>query len=223
MGDGQINLDVARSGGHRADVAPGDDRSGKSGFGPVEVELIARLAVGQRDGLGFPVAAAGKDAHALGNADVHLGGEPVGEVARHRKPAGRVEQVGDRLLDRGQLQALNGAVFIAGNHTLVHEGPVVDRSFHKGRQRRNADGAVGGALAGEQLAGFVGDFGDLERGMEAEADQLKGLRCSEGDGGRSGNVVGGRVQFGVDHVAGDVKRGTLRPLCMRRPGANQAD
>ena len=43
----------------------------------------------------------------------------------------------------------------------------------EGRGWGDADGAVGGALAGEELAGLVGDFGDLERGMKAEVDHLE--------------------------------------------------
>ena len=51
MGDGEIDLDVAGAGGERADVAAGDDGAGEAGLGPVEVVLVAGLAVGEGDGL----------------------------------------------------------------------------------------------------------------------------------------------------------------------------
>jgi hypothetical protein len=97
--DGEINLDVAGAGGDGIDVAAGDDRAGEAGFVPFEVELVAGLAVGQGDGLAAALRAAGEDPHALGNAEMDLSGEAVGEVAVHGKPAGWVEQVGDGLLD----------------------------------------------------------------------------------------------------------------------------
>ena len=115
-------------------IAAGDDGSGKAGLGPVEVVLVAGLAVGERDGLGFARAAAGEDAHALRHADVHLGGEAVGEVAGGGKPARGIEQVGDGLLDGGELDAFDGAVFIAGDGAVVDEGPVDGLAGDEGRR-----------------------------------------------------------------------------------------
>ncbi len=112
-----------------------------------------------------------------------FGGEAVGHVAGGGEPARGIEQIGDGLLDGGELEAFDGAVFIAGDGAVVVEGPVVGLAGDEGRGGRDADGAVGGALAGEQLAGVVGDFGDFERGMEAEADHLGVFGRGEGDGG----------------------------------------
>ena len=61
----------------------------------------------------------------------------------------------------------------------------------------------------EEFAGFVGDLGDLERGVEAEVDHIEAGGRGEGDGGSGGDVVGGGVELGVDDVAGDVERWAL--------------
>ena len=45
--------------------------------------------------------------------------------------------------------------------------------------------------------------------MKAEADHLGVFRRGEGEGGLGGEVMGGRVDLGVDDVAGDVERGAL--------------
>ena len=143
---------------------------------------------------------------------MHLGGEAVGHVAGGGKPAGGIEQIGDGLLDGGELEAFDGAVFVAGDDAFVFKGPVGGLAGDEGRGRCDADGAVGEALAGEQLAGFVGDLGDLERGMKAEADLVGVLGRGEGDLGLGGEVVGGGVELGVDDVAGDVEGGALGAL-----------
>ena len=44
-----------------------------------------------------------------GDADVHLGGEAVGEEAGHGKPAAGVEQDADGVGDGGELDAFDGA------------------------------------------------------------------------------------------------------------------
>ena len=162
-------------------IAAGDDGAGEAGLVPVEVELVAGLAAGEGDGVGRALRAAGKDAHALRHLDVDLRGEAIGHVAGGGEPARGIEQVGDGLLDGGQLEAFDGAVFVAGDDALVVEGPVDGLSGGEGLGRRDADGAVGEPFAGEQLAGIVGDLGDLERGMKAEADFVGVFGRGEGD------------------------------------------
>ena len=97
---------------------------GKPGLVPIEIELVAGLAVGQRCRLGAALCAAGEDPHALRNAEVDLRGEAVSEVAGRWGTSARVEQIGDGLLNGGQLEAFNGAVFVAGDGAVVLEGPV---------------------------------------------------------------------------------------------------
>ena len=76
----------------------------------------------------------------------------------------------------------------------------------EGRVGGDADGAVGRALAFEQLAGVVGDFGDFERGMEAEGDDIEVCGGGKADLGRGGEVVRRGVELSVDDVARDVER-----------------
>ena len=137
----------------------------------------------------------------------NLGGEAVGHEAGHGKPAGRIEQVADGLLDGGELEAFDGAVFVAGDDAVVDEGPVDGLAVDEGRVCGDADGAVGGALALEEFAGVVGDFGDFERGMEAEGDDVEVGGRGEGDLRGGGEVVRGGVELGVNDVAGDVEGG----------------
>ncbi len=212
VGDGEVDLHVTGAGSIGAEVAAGDDGAGKAGLIPLEIELVAGLAAGERDGVGGALLAAGEDLHALGNTDVDLGGEAVGQVAGHGEPAGGIEEVGDGLLNGSELEAFDGAVFLACDDAVVLEGPVLGLSLDDGRDGCDADGAVGEALAGEELAGIVGNLGDFEGGMEAEADVGGVVGGGEGDNGGGGKGVGGGVDFSVDVVGGDVEARALRPL-----------
>ena len=136
---------------------------------------------------------------------MQFGGEAVGHEAGHGKPAGRIEQIADGLLNGGELEPFDGTVFVAGDDAVVNEGPVSGLAVGEGRVGGDADGAVGGALALEQLAGIVGDLGDLERGMEAEGDDVEVGGGGKADLGRRGKVVRRSVELGVNHVARDVK------------------
>ncbi len=171
--------------------------------------------------MGCALGAAGEDLHALRDPDVHLGGEAIGHEAGGGEPARGIEQIGDGLLDRGELEAFDRAVFIAGDDAFVVEGPVVGLAGGEGLGGSDANGAVGEALAGEQFAGIVGDLGDLESGMKAEADLVGAFGRGEGDLGLGGDVMGGRVELGVDDVAGDVERGALGALGRKGPGGEQ--
>ena len=84
----------------------GDDGAGEAGLGPVEGVLGA--VAGQALLCG-DAAAAADDALAGGDADVHLGGEAVGEEAGHGEPAAGVEQDADGVGDRGELDAFDRA------------------------------------------------------------------------------------------------------------------
>ncbi len=79
----------------------------------------------------------------------------------------------------------------------------------EGRRGGDANGAVGGALAFEQLAAFIGDLGDFERGMKAEVDHVEIGGRGEADHGGGREVVGRGIEFGVNHIAGDVQRRAL--------------
>src|SRR5271157_5642160 len=93
-GHRKVDLDVSRTCGDRPHIAASNYRARESRFVPVEVVLVTGLAAGQRNGLRGSLAAAGKDAHPLRHADVHLRGKAVSEVAGHGKPARGIEQVG---------------------------------------------------------------------------------------------------------------------------------
>ena len=49
VGDGDVNLDVAGANRDGGEITAGNDGSGESGLGPVEVVLVAGLAIGERD------------------------------------------------------------------------------------------------------------------------------------------------------------------------------
>ena len=85
----------------------------------------------------------------------------------------------------------------------------------EGRGGGDANGAVGGALALEQLAAFIGDLGDLERGMKAEVDHVEIGGRGEADLGGGREVVRRGIQFGVNHIAGDIQ---CRALALRGRG-----
>ncbi len=104
---------------------------------------------------------------------MHLGGEAVGHVAGRGKPAGRIKQIADGLLDGREFQSFDRPVLVAGDGAVVNEGPMVGLAGNERRGGSDADGSVGGALTIEQLAAFIGDFGDLERGMKAEIDDVE--------------------------------------------------
>jgi hypothetical protein len=158
-------------------------------------------------GFEAPVGAAGEDAHALRDADVQFGGEAVGHEAGGGEPAGGIKQVADGFLDGGELEPFDRAVFVASDDAVVDEGPVGRLAVNEGRAGGNADGAVCGALGFEQFAGIVGDFGDFERGMEAEGDHVEVGGRGKGDLGGGREVVRSGIELGVNDVAGDVERG----------------
>ena len=164
---------------------------------------------------------AGEDVHALRHLDMQLRREAVGLVASGGEPARGIEQVGDGLLDGGELEAFDRAVFVARDDALVFEGPVGGLSGGEGLGRRDADGAVGEPFSGEQFARFVGDLDDLECGMEAEADFVGAFRRSEGDLGLRGDVVRRRIELSIDDVAGDVECGAIGALGRGRAGGEQ--
>src|SRR5260370_18959286 len=125
VGNGYKDLHIARTCGGCVNVAPRNHRARKSRLGPVEVELVSGVATGKGHGMRSSLGSAGEHPHALRHFDMHLGGETVSHVTRGREPARSVEKVGDGLLNRGQLQALDGAVLAARDDTLVFEGPVI--------------------------------------------------------------------------------------------------
>ena len=204
VADGEVDLDVASADGEWVNEAAGDDSAGEAGLRPVEVVLAAGLSVGEDDLLGSAEAAAGNDAHTLRDADVHLGGEAIGHKAGGWEPASGVKEITDGLLNGGQLEALDGSVFIAGDGAVVDEGPAAGLAGGECNSRGDANGAVGGTLAIERLAVFVGDFGDFERGMKAERDDVKIGWRDEADHCGGSEVVRGGIELGVDDVAGNV-------------------
>jgi len=112
---------------------------------------------------------------------VQFGGEAVGHEACGGEPAGRIKQVADGFLDGREFEAFDRAVFVASDDAVVDEGPVGRLAVNERRAGGNADGAVGGALGFKQFAGIVGNFGDFERGMEAECDHVEVGGRGKGD------------------------------------------
>ena len=135
VGDGEIDLYVACTSRDGADKAAGDDGSGKAGLVPVEVELVARFAVGEGDRVRRSLCAAGENLHALRDANMKLSGEAIGHEARGREPARGIEEVGDGLLDGGELEAFDGAVFGTGDRAVVLEGPMSSLPGRRGGRR----------------------------------------------------------------------------------------
>ena len=114
--------------------------------------------------LGCPGSTAGENPHSRRHANVHLGRESIGHVAGHRKPARGIQQVADGLLNGREFQSLNRSVLVAGDGAVVNESPVLSLALNKGGGGGDADGPVGGPLAIEQLALFIGDLGTLSAG-----------------------------------------------------------
>ena len=103
---------------------------------------------------GFACAgrAAADDAFVGGDAEVHLGGEAVGEEAGHREPAAGVEQDADGFGDGGELDAFDGAGVGAGEGAGIVEGEGGGGVLGEGGGGGDADGGVGGdALGVERL------------------------------------------------------------------------
>ena len=208
----QVHLHIARSSHRRVHVAARDHRPRKSGLGPVEVVLVARLAARERNRVGRARAPAGKHAHPLRHLDVHLRREPVGHVPGGREPARPIEQVRDRLLDRGQLQALHRAVLVARDHALIFKCPVVGLPLQKRGGRRHPNRPIGGPLARQELAGVVGDLGDLESWMKAKAHHLQVFRRGKSHCRLGRDVVRLGVKLRIDHVPRDMQCGPLDAL-----------
>ena len=152
---------------------------------------------------------------------MHLRREPVGQVARHRKPPRRIQQICDRLLYRGQLQPLDRPILIARDHALVLEAPTHHQPAHKRRRRRHPNRPIHRPLPGQQLARLVRDLRHLERRMKPEAHQLRIFRRRKAHLNIGRQVVRGRVQLGVDHIAPHRQRLPLHPLCAQRGGYHQ--
>ncbi len=90
------DVDAHIAGGDGVDELARDDGAGEAGLGPVEGVLGAVAG----DALcGCNAAAAANDALIAGDADVHLGGEAVGEEADHGEPAAGIEQDADGVFD----------------------------------------------------------------------------------------------------------------------------
>ena len=80
---------------------------------------------------------------------------------------------------------------------------------NQGRVGSDADRAVGGAFAIEQLAAFIVILSDLERGVKAKGDHVEIGGGREADNSRGREVVRRGIQFGVNHIAGNVEGGAL--------------
>ena len=138
------DVDAHVAGGDGVEELAGDDGSGEAGLGPFEGELgaVAGKALLRRD-----TAAAADDALIAGHADVHLGGEAVGEEAGHGEPAAGVEQDADGVFDRGQLDAFDRAGVGALQRAGVLE--VLGRGGALGQRR--GEGEAHGAVVGQAL------------------------------------------------------------------------
>jgi hypothetical protein len=180
---------------------------GKPGLVHLKSYSSPGLPLGERDGLGGARWRRWRRRACPAGRGCAFGGEAVGHVAGGGEPARGIEQVADGFLDGGELEAFDRAVFVAGDDAVVDEGPVGRLAGNEGRAGGNADGAVGGALAFEQFAGIVGDFGDFERGMKAEVDHVEVGGRGKGDLGGGREVVRSGIELGVNDVAGDVERG----------------
>ncbi len=101
---GDVDAHVAGDDG--LDELAGDDGAGEAGLGPLEGVLGA---VAGEALCGGDSAAGADDAIVGGDADVHLGGEAVGEEAGHGEPAAGVEEDADGVFDGGELDAFDGA------------------------------------------------------------------------------------------------------------------
>ncbi len=150
-------------------------------------------------------AAAADDALIAGDADVHLGGEAVGEEAGHGEPAAGVEQDADGIFDGGQLDAFDGAGVGAFQSTGVLEVVGGGGALGHGCGQGEADGGVvGQALVLQRLALLVGRLGDLQAVVQLEGGIGQLFERGEGDIGGRGQAVHCRVEVGVDDVAGDL-------------------
>ncbi len=197
---GDVDAHVADGDG--VDEFAGDDGAGEAGLGPFEGELgaVAGEALLRGDS-----AAAADDALIAGDADVHLGGEAVGEEAGHGEPAAGIEQDADGVFDGGELDAFDGAgvgVFEGAGVLEVIGGGGAFGEWGGGGEAHGV--VVGQALVFERLALGVGRLGDLEAVVQLEGGVGELFERGEGDVGGGGEAVYGGVEVGVDDVAGDL-------------------
>jgi len=148
-----------------------------------------------------------------------VGGEAIGQVPGHGKPAACIEQVADGIANLRQFQTFDGAAGIAFEHAVIGKDIGVLLALYQGRWRRDDDGGVGPALAGERLIGCVGNLFDLERTVQIENRRIGIIERRKGDLCCGGKLVVGRSELGVDGVAGDMDRWSL--LCDERRGEDQ--
>ena len=186
------------------DELAGDDGAGETGFGPGEV-VFGFFAYR----FGRALRAGGYDSLVRRDADVHVGGEAVGEEAglRHGEPAAGVEQDGNGVCDLDELDAVDGAGFGGGGAGVV-EGPGGGGAFEDGLGEGETDRVLGGeALGGEGVAGGVGGGGDGESVVELEGGGGEVFDGGEGDFGGDGEGAGGGNEVRVDDVGGDLELG----------------
>ena len=217
-----VGVDVADPGGSDGrEEFTGYDGAGEAGFRPDEAELVS--SVRQRFLGGRPATDCG---FIGGDADVHLGGEAVGEETGHREPAAGVEQDADGVGYGGEFDAFDGAGLGAYERAGVLEVEGGGGAFGERGEQRDVDGGVGGEALGVECRAFaVREFGDAEAVVELEGGGGEVFEGGEGDVGGGGEPVDGGVEIGGDDVAGDVElraggRGRRGPPGGNREGAD---
>ena len=76
-----------------------------------------------------------------------VGGEAVGLVPDHGEPAARIEEIGDRIADRCELEAFNRAALSVVEQAVVAEGVGIGLALDQRLRGGDAYRGIGAALA----------------------------------------------------------------------------
>ncbi len=151
VGDREVDLYVSRSAVKGPTKRPAMMVPGNPGLTQLKSNSSPGLpseSVTERDA---PMAPLAKTFMPCGTLMRDLRREAVGHETGGGEPAPGIQQVADGFLNRRELQAFDGTVFLAGDDPLVVEGPAGALARCESFGRGYPDGAVSEALAGEHF------------------------------------------------------------------------
>ena len=149
-----------------------------------------------------------------------VGCEAVRLVSDHGEPAARIEEIGDRIADRCELEAFNRAALGIIQQAVVAEGVGIGLALQQRLRRGDANRCVGSALTVEGLPVAVGDGGDAECPVQLKDGGIEVCEGGEGDPRTSVEHVGCGIESRVDRVGGDVDRRLLERRRLKRKWAD---
>ncbi len=175
------------------------DAARKGRFGVVK--RIGGLAAGVIDLL----VATGNDHEGRGHCNAHIRGVAIGGVVVDGKPARRIHQVGEVVLDGGELDAEDGRVFGARKPAVIAEGERGGLAFGQRVREVEAYGEILGRSRGGDLASAgIDDARNVQCVIQLERGAGEIVQGNELHLYIGRQRLGSRIHVGVDGVMFDV-------------------